>query len=276
MSRAHFGAPGGARDKIEQSADAHHNRGFEAAGDPGKPDILARYAQRAEQDFRSGGVDLVDERVLVLRREIAIGETGDLQCGNGVAGIGRDLFRDTRTAAEQEDALLALGQLLAERDKEVGAIEIVAKGLANHTRGDLDTDTVGQNGVAGGEGGSISPVGARDVRAMRIQECDARRNVEHGALCDPPNHLRLELADHREIKQADVIRCVRGCLLGRSDARGKIPDAGNRGVRACRDVDHRALPTKLFDGQSSREVPNAAPFITPRKIRKNTARWSWD
>src|SRR3954451_18612870 len=125
--------------EVEGGAYAAHHRHVEALAHAGHPLLLLRHADAHPEHIRAGGVDLLDDRVLLVRAEGP--ERGrvaahDLEAGVAAAHAERELHQRALVAPAVEPhpvALLHAAAVVAEH--QLGPVDTVRKVLSQEVRG---------------------------------------------------------------------------------------------------------------------------------------------
>src|SRR5215211_896301 len=137
------------RVEVEGGAHRAHDGDVEPLAHPRHPLLLLRHADADPEDVGTRVVDLVDERVLLLRRhrpERGRVAAHDVDPGVAPAQVQRELDERALVApAVEPDAMAALGAAVAVAEHQLGAVDAVLQRRAQHVRGPDDRHPVGQD-----------------------------------------------------------------------------------------------------------------------------------
>ena len=105
--------------------------------------------------------------------------------------------------AEQVDRHARARRRLAEQGKHVRAVDVGAKGLAQHPAADVDPDPVRQHPIRSQQGRPVIGIAPRDVEAVRIDEGHQARRRRPSRLEHPVDGLGHGRVHHRNAEEIE-------------------------------------------------------------------------
>jgi len=158
---------------------------------------LLKGISKGDQDnsgFRS--IDLLDDRLVLRRGEIAMMRSGDPQAGDQVSQALRRLFRHSLMTAEQEYSDLPPRRQLTELGSQVRADEIRGERLSRESAGQLNSAPVIEQHI-----GIIQDVSKGSVGPCQVQGVGVHN--EDFPCLSPAESSRQVSVDRRSVKSIE-------------------------------------------------------------------------